>query len=259
MAKEFFITLNASELNALMGIDPKIVAAYLFVKRNIDFNTGKTKHICYGALAVYLGNMDRTQAKRLVEKMLKAGLISATDTKQIYNLVFSAVTRNDTITTNITNKTNTTTTTNTGESSSSFDNSKFFIEGGGGEGFENTKKAAKEAIKNDGEGVGSQNSQKGLVEGLTMEGANLKKIAISRKWLFAGNSQSHRFYNSAADVFKKEGATAEQIEATFTEAEAMISQPRPLDLCNIQNKKHKQKEEQPSNKRRAAGRGDLVI
>ena len=229
MAKEFYITLNLRELNAIMGIDPKVVAAYLFIKRNIDFSTGKTKHICFGALAVYLGNMDRTQAKRLLEKMIKLGLISPTDTKQIYNVVFCDDTENDTITTNKLYTLENTTNTKKQKSKKGFSGKEERQA-------KSTQIQAKQEAKTEGEGDTSQTTQKEGKGALTPLAAHLKKIAISRNWLFAGNSQSDRFYNSAASLFEKKNSSPEEIIATFEKVEEEVDQPRPLDLCSYQSK-----------------------
>ena len=100
VAKEFFITLNTRELDALRDTDYRTIQGYLYIKRNSDFSEGKTKKICYGALSGYITKIDRTQAKRTVQKLIQLGLLKATDTEQIFELCFCGDTKNDTITNN---------------------------------------------------------------------------------------------------------------------------------------------------------------
>jgi hypothetical protein len=257
MSKEFYIVLNLRELNALMGIDAKVVAAYNFIKRNMDFNTGKTKHICYGALAVYLGNMDRTQAKRLIQKMLKIGLIQSTDTKQIFTLGFSGDTQNDTITIDntINNKINSTKLSNSETNQPDLKNNLIEEKDNGSHTAPDRPKIVVSGV------TPSQEKETPLLDAINKRGIEdlltplakkIKAEAVKRGFLFATNEKSIPYYRSAAQKLESKGMILqENIDNLFNKVEK-LGKNRPFDLCI------ELKSDEP-NTRKAPGRGDLVL
>ena len=201
MAKEFFITLNTRELDALRDTDYRTIQGYLYIKRNSDFSEGKTKKICYGALSGYITKIDRTQAKRTVQKLIQLGLLKATDTEQIFELCFCGDTENDTITNNTSNTLkNNLLQSKTGKKIKEEEN---FFEGKEG-------KRTAEGQAPDKTPLNPQNSPFFEGEGVEV----LRGFARAKKWQYADHQKSVEYYKQAQTQIERQNLIAlEMLEA----------------------------------------------
>ena len=205
MAKEFFVTLNSSELSALKGVDFGAVAAYLYIKRNTDFKTATTRKICFGGLACYLENKtQREQAKRLILKLVKFGLLKEIE-KQTYFLPFA---ESVTITTNTKNTGDTNTTTDTKKTTTTTaknSSSSFFKSEKKEEDSPDLKEGFKIKEKKE-TGTGSV-APLPLTFGSDEEEEKfnlIKRLAIKEKILHSKNPKSDAYFLSAAKVLKNQ-------------------------------------------------------
>ncbi len=256
MAKqEFFYTINEREANATMGIDPWAIAAYLYIKRNSLFSEGISKHICYGGLAVYLGGIDRTQAKRLVQKLIKLGLLAATDTKQVYRLVFCSNQKNDTITSDTLNTSDKKDKTsyinartredddfsNSGKQKEKITANKTFTTQTTDKGADAPVKAATPPSILEREGLGAE----------TTEAAQIKAHAKAEGWKFWDNPKSLPYFQKAGEASKK---LAQPLPYLLTEYQSEASETTAMGFkifVDDYKKTHSQNQSQR--------RGDLVL
>ncbi len=244
MRQNFFITLNENELGELAQLDGEAIAAYLYIKRNTDFDTAQSRVISYGALAAYRGYGDnsREKAKRLVSKLKKLGLLEDTELRQVFRLPYAHTKEQRPSTLKNRDYNNSTTTkkhsTNitTGQSSNNF--------------FED-----EEEQNHPSEKASSRKEPMGEVQRLSQD---LKERLKSRRWQFANaeTPKNEGFLKSAAEWFIKHHKSSGDIDAMLDSVEAKEGAGvRVVDLCFHQNKADKP----ISNKRVAPGRGDLVI
>ena len=244
MRQNFFITLNENELGELAQLDGEAIAAYLYIKRNTDFDTAQSRVISYGALAAYRGYGDnsREKAKRLVSKLKKLGLLEETELRQAFRLPYAHTKEQRTSAPKNRDYNNSTTTKNhstnitTGQSSNNF-------------------------FEVDEEQVQSRKTASSKKEPLTEVerlSQDLKERLKSRRWQYA-NAETPRnegFLKSAAEWFIKHQKSSGDIDAMLDSVEANEGAGvRVVDLCFHQNKADKP----ISNKRVAPGRGDLVL
>lgn len=255
MAKEFFITLNTRELDALRDTDYRVIQGYLYIKRNSNFSEGKTKKICYGALSGYITKIDRTQAKRTVQKLIQLGLLKATDTEQVFDLCFCADTKNDTITSD---------TLNTSENRNIHHPTSRAREDE--EGFSNSGQLKKKTTAN--KISTTQTTDKGasapvkaapqpsFLEGTgegaeSTEAAQIKAHAKAEGWQWCDNPKSLLYYQQTGEASKKLAPSLSLLLAEFQSEE---SKPTPMGFkifIDSYNKTHQQNQGQR--------RGDLVL
>ncbi|PUE55199.1 hypothetical protein B9Z37_00990 [Limnohabitans parvus II-B4] len=235
MSKEFFITLNLRELDALRDTDGRVVHGYLFMKRNSNFSDGKTKKICYGALAGYITKIDRTQAKRTVQKLIQLGLLKATDTEQVFELCFCADTKNDTITSNTSN----TLKKNLLHLQKKEEEKKSFLD----------KKEKGAAMTTPPQpSASSPSSSSKLTEG----GKALQAFAVAQKWHYAGNPKSEIYFEQASEQIKTNNWAALELLNEFQES---TEAKNPLGFQKFLTEKAKKKPFNPQSQYR----GDLVL
>lgn len=244
MRQNFFITLNENELGELAQLDGEAIAAYLYIKRNTDFDTAQSRVISYGALAAYrgYGENSREKAKRLVSKLKKLGLLEETEMRQAFRLPYAHTKQQRTSTPKNRDYNNSTTTKNhstnitTGQSSNNF-------------------------FEDDEEQVQSRKTASSKKEPLTEVerlSQDLKARLKSRRWQYANaeTPENVRFLESAAVWFIKHRKSSGDIDAMLDSVEAKEGAVvRVADLCFHQNEAGKP----ISNKRVAPGRGDMVL
>lgn len=244
MRQNFFITLNENELGELAQLDGEAIAAYLYIKRNTDFDTAQSRVISYGALAAYrgYGENSREKAKRLVSKLKKLGLLEETALRQAFRLPYAHTKEQRTNTPKKRDYNNSTTTKNhstnitTGQSSNNF--------------FQDEEEQDQST-----ETASSKKEPMTEVQRLSND---LKERLKSRRWQYANseNTKNEGFLKSAAEWFIKHHKASGDIDAMLDRVEANEGAGvRVVDLCFHQNKADKP----ISNKRVAPGRGDLVI
>jgi len=243
MRHNFFITLNENELGELAQLDGEAIAAYLYIKRNTDFDTAQSRAIAYGALAAYRGYGDnaREKAKRLVFKLKKFGLLEETETRQVFRLPFAHTKEQRPQPLKKRDYNNSTTTQKHSTDTNYLSSSNLF------EGEEVKPKSTDTAPSN----------AEPLTE-VQRLAKDLKQRLVSRRWEFANaeNPKNERFLNSAAEWFLKHQKTSADIDLMLDSLEIEKgSSVRVLDLCLQQNESSKP----ISNKRVAPGRGDLVL
>ncbi len=224
MRQNFFITLNENELGELAQLDGEAIAAYLYIKRNTDFDTAQSRVISYGALAAYrgYGENSREKAKRLVSKLKKLGLLEETALRQAFRLPYAHTKEQRTSPPKNRDYNNSTTTkkhsTNitTGQSSNNF--------------FEDEEEQAQSR-----ETASSKKEPMTEVQRLSQD---LKERLKSRRWQYANaeTTENVRFLKSAADWFIKHHKSSGDIDAMLDSVEASTGAGvRVADLCFHQN------------------------
>lgn len=254
MAREFFITLNTRELDALRDTDYRVIQGYLYIKRNSNFSEGKTKKICYGALSGYITKIDRTQAKRAVQKLIQLGLLKATDTEQVFELCFCGDTENDTITSD---------TLNTSKNKSIHHPTSRTREDE--EGFSNVGQLKKKTTTNK---TTTQTTDKGasapvkaapqpsILEGKgeeaeTTEAAQIKAHAKAEGWTWCDNPKSLPYYQKAGEASKKRAPSLSLLLAEYQSEE---SKPTPMGFKIFVDSYNRTRQQNQGQRR-----GDLVL
>lgn len=252
MSKKFYVNLNEDELNELQGENPSLFVAYLYIKRNSLFTEGKSKKILWGGLAAYHGGIDKTQAKRLVVKLEKLGLISGTDTPQVFKLNLCAP-ENDTITLDTLEK----------KEKTSYINARTREDDE--EVFSNSRQQKKKTTTN--KTPTTQTTEKGASapvkaatqpsnlegEGLaeTTEVAQIRAHAKAEGWNFWDNPKSLPLFQKAGEASKK---LPHSLDLLLAEYQNDASNPTAMGFkiyVDDYSKSHKQKQGQR--------RGDLVL
>lgn len=233
MRHNFFITLNENELGELAQLDGEAIAAYLYIKRNTDFDTAQSRAIAYGALAAYRGYGDnaREKAKRLVLKLKKFGLLEETETRQVFRLPF-AHTKEQRPQPLKKRDYNNSTTTQKHSTDTNYLSSSSFFEG--------------EEVKPQSTDTAPRNAEP-LTE-VQRLAKDLKQRLVSRRWQFAKaeNPKNEGFLISAAEWFLKHQKTTADIDAMLDSIEAVKgSSVRVFDVCLKQNETSK-KDRAPS-------------
>jgi hypothetical protein len=251
MSKKFYLNLSEDELNELKGENPSLLVAYVYLKRNSIFTEGKTKKILWGGLAAYHGGIDKTQAKRLVVKLEKLGLISATDTPQVFKLNL-CVPKNDTITLDTSktldakDKTSYINAHTREDDEDDFSNlakqkKKITTTQATDKGAAASVKAATPPSILEGEGEGAE----------TDEAAQIKGHAKAEGWKFWDNPKSLPYFQKAGEASKKLGQSLALLLAEF---QSEATNPTAVGFKEfIDNYKR------THNQNQGQRRGDLVL
>jgi hypothetical protein len=225
MKHNFYINLNENELGELAQLDGEAIAAYLFVKRNACFETALTRVISYGAFAAYRGYGEnaREKARRQIAKLVKYGLLDATERQQVFQLPFATIRAPWQETPESCDRNNSNSTQNTTKTTHSGNRSHFLKE-----------EKVKTQIKPYRIDLNPPSE-----EVLTLMN-DLKDRLISRGWIYAANEieENVGYYRSAAEWFLKRLKSSTDIEIIIEEVESgcVPKKPRVLDLCLLQNK-----------------------
>jgi len=238
MRHNFFITLNENELGELAQLDGEAIAAYLYIKRNTEFDIAQSRVIAYGALAAYRGYGDNAleKAKRIVQKLKKVGLLEETETRQVFLLPF-AHKKEQRQQPQKKSDYNNSTKTQKHSTETNYLSSINFIEG------EEVKPLNTDT---------TSSSAEPLTE-VQRLAKDLKERLVLRRWQFANveNPKNEGFLNSAAEWILKHQKTTAEIDAMLDSIETEKgSSVRVLDLCLKQNEASKKISSGGDNKRK---------